>query len=150
MFMRKSVISGFNLESLLVAANVYKYDIWTHQCKYNLNFFCCKFSEKWESDKSVRYAQLNTVRWLPDLFFIFLTSSHNHFPSLGTTAMWVWSLCVWGKVQEGVIVHCWIGCPLITRCVYVCGRWKSRLLIILILLFVSLWSSWLCIRQGNH
>lgn len=53
-------------------------------------------------------------------FFIFFTCNHNCFPSLGTTASGLWSLCVWGKVQEGVIVHCWIGCPLITRGVCVC------------------------------
>lgn len=50
---------------------------------------------------------------LPDLF-IFFTSSHNYFRSLGLAASGVWSWCVWDKVQEGVIVHCWIGCPLIT------------------------------------
>lgn len=68
-------------------------------------------------DKALGY-ELQKVCLVSDLFFIFPTSRHNYFPSLGTTTIGVWNLCVWDKVQEGVIVHCWIDCPLITLCVW--------------------------------
>lgn len=70
---------------------------------------------RWQSGETV--CALNSCL-VADLFFISLTSSHNYFPSLGSTTIEVCSLCVWDEVQEGVIVHYWIDCPLITPCVW--------------------------------
>lgn len=78
----------------------------------------------------------------------FSLNSHNYFPSLDGAAIGVQAYVCKVGGRHSPVLNSLSTNYLVS--VYVCGRWKSRLLIILILLFVSLWSSWLCIRQGNH
>ncbi len=55
-------------------------------------------------------------------------------------------------ITECILRECVWMCRQVCFCAHLCecvgGKWS--VLIILICLFVSLWSSWLCIRQGNH